>query len=97
MAISGVSTSGLISGLNVSDLVSQMLEIESRPSKLLKLRQNDYELEIAAVLSLSSKLSSYKSSLNSLNYQSTFNTKSVARRIPVSAGASVVSRMISIA
>ena len=78
MAISGVSTGGLISGLDVSDLVSKMLDIESRPAQLLKLRQNDYELEIAAVLSLSSKLSSYKSSLNSLNYQSTFNTKSAS-------------------
>jgi len=78
MAISGVSTSGLISGLDVSDLVSKMIEIERRPATLLELRQNDYQLEIAAVLSLSSKLSSYKSSLNNLNYQSTFNTKSAS-------------------
>jgi len=78
MAISGVSTSGLISGLNVSDLISKILDIERRPAQLLQIRQNDYELEIAAVLSLSSKLSSYKASLNNLNYQSTFNTKSAS-------------------
>jgi flagellar hook-associated protein 2 len=78
MAISGVSTSGLISGINASDLISKMLEIERRPAKLLELRQNDYELKISAILSLSSKLSSYKASLNNLNYQSTFNTKSAS-------------------
>jgi flagellar hook-associated protein 2 len=78
MAISGVSTSGLISGIDASDLISKMLEIERRPAKLLELRQNDYELKISAILSLSSKLSSYKTSLNNLNYQSTFNTKSAS-------------------
>jgi flagellar hook-associated protein 2 len=78
MAISGVSTSGLISGLNASDLVSQMIQIESRPATLLAIKQNDYELKIASVLSLSSKLSSYKTSINNLNYESTFNTKNAS-------------------
>ncbi len=75
MAISGVSTSGLISGLDVNSLVSQIIEIERRPINLLTLRQNDYELRINSVLTLSEKLSSYKSAIEALNTGENFNTR----------------------
>ena len=78
MAVSGVATSGLISGLNVGDLVSKLLEIEQRPITLLKLRQNDYDLKIASVLNLKSKLGSYKTALQALNDAQKFNTKSAS-------------------
>ncbi len=78
MAVSGVATSGLISGLNVGDLVSKILQIEQRPITLLKLRQNDYDLKIAAVLTLKSRLGAYKTALQALNDNQKFNTKSAA-------------------
>ncbi len=78
MAISGVSTSGIMSGLNSGDLISQMLQIEHRPVDLLKIRQQDYEIQTASVLTLSTKLSAYKSSIESLNDSGKFNTKSAS-------------------
>lgn len=78
MAITGIASSGLISGLNVSDLVSKILHIEERPIRLLKLRQNDYDLKIASIISLKSRLASYKSSLTKLNDKAMFNTKSAS-------------------
>ncbi|MBL7050083.1 MAG: flagellar filament capping protein FliD [Nitrospira sp.] len=78
MAISGIASSGLISGLNVSEIVSSIIQQEARPMQLLETRQNDYRLQIASVLSLSSKLSSYKSTMESLNNVEKFNTKSAS-------------------
>jgi flagellar hook-associated protein 2 len=78
MAISGVSGSGIMSGLDVNGLVSQIIDLEQRPITLLSLRQNDYELKINAVLSLSAKLSSYKTAIEKLNTSETFNTKSAS-------------------
>ncbi len=78
MAIAGVSSSGLMSGLDVNGLVSQIIELEKRPINLLSLRQNDYELKIDAVTSLASKLSSYKASIERLNTSESFNTKSAS-------------------
>ena len=76
--ISGIASSGLISGLDVYGLVDQILEIDRRPITVLESRQSDYELEIAAVLNLSTKLSSYKTSLETLNDSEKYNTKSAA-------------------
>jgi len=78
MAISGISTNGLISGLDVNSIVTQLIEIERKPIDLLGSRKSDYELKIASVLSLSSKLSSYKASLESLNNPEKFNTKTAS-------------------
>lgn len=75
MAISGVSTSGLMSGLDINGLVSQIIAMEERPVTLLTLRQNDYDLKISAILSLSSKLSSYKTAIEKLNSSDKFNTR----------------------
>ena len=76
--ISGIASSGLMSGLDVYGLVDQILEIDRRPITVLQSRQSDYELEIAAVLNLSTKLSSYKTSLETLNDSEKYNTKSAS-------------------
>ncbi len=78
MAISGVSSSGLMSGLDVNALVTQIVELEQRPITLLSVRQNDYELKINSVLTLSGKLSTYKSAIEKLNTTESFNTKSAS-------------------
>ena len=76
MAITGVATSGLISGINVTELVSKILQVEERPIMLLQLRQNDYDLKIASILSLKTRLLSYETALKQLNDKEKFNTKS---------------------
>jgi flagellar hook-associated protein 2 len=78
MAISGVSTSGILSGIDMNGLIDQIISIEERPITLLAMRQNDYELKIASVLNLSAKLASYKSSIESLNDIEKFNTKNAS-------------------
>ncbi len=78
MAISGVSSGGIMSGLDVNGLVTQIIELEKRPITLLSLRQNDYELRINSVLTLSEKLSSYKTAIEKLNNSESFNTKAAS-------------------
>ncbi|HDH06693.1 MAG TPA: hypothetical protein ENH01_13505 [Nitrospirae bacterium] len=76
--ISGIASSGLMSGLDVYGLVDQILQVEQRPITVLQLRQNDYELKIASILNLSTKLASYKTSLEALNSVDKFNTKTAS-------------------
>ena len=78
MAITGIASSGLMSGLNVNDLVSQIIDIERRPITILQSRQKDYEVKIASLLNLSSKLSSYKTAIETLNDKDKFNTKTAS-------------------
>jgi len=78
MAISGISSSGIMSGLNANDLTAQILALEQRPITILQSRQRDYQLKIASVLSLNSRLASYKSSLEALNDSEKFNTLSAS-------------------
>ncbi|MBZ0156297.1 MAG: flagellar filament capping protein FliD [Alphaproteobacteria bacterium] len=74
----GISSSGLISGLNVNDLVSQLINLEKQPIVLLQKKQKDYEVKIASVLDIKAKLSSLKSASETLNSDSQFNTKSAS-------------------
>ena len=90
MAISGIATNGLMSGIDVNSIVSQITEIEQRPISLLQNKQDDYNLKIAAFLSLSSKLSSYKASLEALNSVDNFNTR-IASVTKTSSGTELVS------
>ncbi len=76
--ISGIASNGIMSGLDVYGLVSQILQIEQRPITLLQSRQRDYSLKIAEVLNFSTKLSSYKTSLEALNDSEKYNTKSAS-------------------
>ncbi len=78
MAISGIAANGLISGLDTNSLIAQILNVERGPINLLASRKNDYELKIASILSLSSKLSSYKSSMEALNSVGKYNTKTAS-------------------
>jgi flagellar hook-associated protein 2 len=74
----GISSSGLISGLNVDQLVSGLINLERQPIITLQSRQKDYELKIASVLDISTKLSSFKSAIETLNSAEKFSTKTVS-------------------
>ncbi len=76
--MAGISSSGLISGLNTDQLISQLMTVERQPEQILKQKQTDYQAKIAAVLDLQTKLTSFKSSLEALNSPDKFNTKNVS-------------------
>ncbi|MFO0752773.1 MAG: flagellar filament capping protein FliD [Thermodesulfovibrionales bacterium] len=74
----GISSSGLISGLNVNDLVTQLISLEKTPLLQLQSKEQAYQVKISSVLDLSTKLSSFKSAVDKVNSQSIFNTKSAS-------------------
>jgi flagellar hook-associated protein 2 len=76
--MAGISSTGLISGLNTDQLITQLMTIARQPEKILQQRQTDYKAKMAAVLDLQTKLASFKSSLDALNSPANFNTKSVS-------------------
>ncbi len=78
MSLLGVASSGIMSGINAGDLISQMMAIEQRPIALLQNRQTGYEVKISSILSLSTKLGIYNTALKSLSGPEKFNTISAS-------------------
>ena len=74
----GISSSGLISGINADQLVTQLMNLERQPITTLQNRQKDYELKIASFYDINTKLSSFKSALDALNSREKFNTKTAS-------------------
>lgn len=72
------SATGLISGINFSEAVSQLVQLEQRPIQLLQSRKAKLESVSAELSTLSLKLSSLKSSVSSLASLSSFNSNSVS-------------------
>lgn len=68
--MAGVSSTGL----DVNSIVSQLMQIESRRKTLLQKDEAGYQLKLSAVGSLSSAMSSFKSSLDSLRGASSFQS-----------------------
>jgi len=54
------SVDGLVSGLNTTDLVAQLMAIEARPQTLMKLRQSGFNNQITAFESVRSLVSAMK-------------------------------------
>ena len=73
--MAGISSTGLISGLNTDQIISQLMTIARQPETILKQKQTDYQAKMAAVLQLQTNLSSFQSSLQALNSPDKFNTK----------------------
>lgn len=70
-----ISAGGLISGLKTDELITQLMNAERQPIKKLQARQTEYQVKMAAVLELKTKLASFKSAVESLNSGAKFNTK----------------------
>lgn len=70
-----ITSSGLISGLKTDELITQLMNAERQPIKKLQERQTQYQLKMAAVLELKTKLGSFKSAIEALNSATKFNTK----------------------
>jgi len=76
--MAGISSSGLVSGLNTDQIISQLMTIERQPEQILKQKETDYQAKMAAVLDLQTKLSSFQSALQALNSPDKFNTKAAS-------------------
>jgi len=58
VATSSMGIDGLISGLNTTDLINQLMSVESGPQTLLKTKQSDTQKFVAALQSLNTKVAS---------------------------------------
>jgi len=88
-----LSASGIGSGLDVNDLLRQIVEAERTPAEnRLNLQEAKAQAEISAFGSLKAAVTSFKTSLNTLKTSSGFsvNTVSVANKDLLSASASSI-------
>jgi len=71
-------TTGIASGINYDELVKSLIAVQTGPITVLQQRQADYQLKISSVLLLSTRLSSFKSSVDTLDDREQFNTKTAS-------------------
>ena len=71
----GISSSGLVSGINIDSIISQIQDTQRRPILQLQARQATFQKQSAAVLSVSSKLSTLLAVATSVNNPANFNTR----------------------
>lgn len=72
------SSTGIISGINYSELASQLAELEARPILLLQTKQAKLESVSAELSTLSVQLSGLRSAAKSLSSLSNFNANTVS-------------------
>lgn len=72
--MASISSPGIGSGLKVTDIVSQLMAVESQPLQALDKKEASYQAQLSAFGSLKGTLSALQSSLSSLGSASAFNT-----------------------
>jgi flagellar hook-associated protein 2 len=73
-----LSIDGLISGLNTTDIINQLLEVERIPITRLEERKSRYEQKIALWQEANTKLLALQTAASSLASESTFEGKAVS-------------------
>ncbi|MCX7250485.1 MAG: flagellar filament capping protein FliD [Burkholderiales bacterium] len=63
----GLSSAGIGSGLDVTNIVSQLMSIEQRPLTALTTKQSDYNAKLSAFGSIQSGIASFQSTLKKLS------------------------------
>lgn len=77
--MSGINTgTGLVSGLDYTSLINQLLQIEARPRTLAQRRIVDLQSDQAAFLDLRSRLTSVRTAAAAFRTQNIFNSAAVA-------------------
>src|SRR5438309_7825127 len=85
-----ITSTGLISGINIDSILAQIQSAEQKPIQILQARQTGYQTQISAVLALSTKLSTFAAVATSVNNPGNFNTRTAdATKTPT--GVSVLS------
>src|SRR5438105_8639592 len=70
-----ITSTGLISGINIDSILAQIQSAEQKPIQILQDRQTGYQSQISGVLALSSKLSTFAAVATSVNNPANFNTR----------------------
>jgi flagellar hook-associated protein 2 len=83
------SATGLVSGINIDSIVSQIQDAERGPILQLQARQTTFQTQISGLLNVSSKLSTLLAVSTSVNNPANFNTKT-ASVTKTSAGVSLL-------
>ncbi len=66
MAVGSITTGGLMSGMDTESLISQLMDLEKRPVRLLQQREADHLAEISAFGTLKSALSELQGAAGAL-------------------------------
>jgi flagellar hook-associated protein 2 len=87
--MAGMSISGLASGLDTTTLISQLMQLETRPQDALKTRLTDAKADASAYRTINSTLSTLRSAAEALTKATTWTpTKATSSAASVSATAS---------
>ena len=84
-----ISSTGLVSGINIDSIISQIQQSEQAPILQLQSRQATFQKQSGAILSVSSKLSTLLAVATSVNNPANFNTRT-ATVTKTSAGLSLL-------
>lgn len=71
--MAGITTSGIVSGIDTAKIIEQLMGLERRPVDLLTTKKTSFEAKISSYGSIASSLSSLKSSLSSLKSKTIFS------------------------
>lgn len=72
------SSSGLISGINIEDLIANVLQLERRPITLLEQKKKGFETTSAELSTLSVQASSLKDKASALSALASFNSNTIS-------------------
>ncbi|OAG28577.1 flagellar filament capping protein FliD [Thermodesulfatator autotrophicus] len=70
----GISVGGLVSGLDVDNIVSQLVEVERRPIKLLEAKEQAYQVKLSSYGQLKASIEELANQVDSLKSLELFDT-----------------------
>jgi len=87
----GISSAGIGSGLDVENIVTQLMAVEKRPLNKLQTQASTLDSKISAFGTIKSQLSALSDAVNKLTLAATWNAKTVSSSDPKAVTASVIS------
>ena len=69
-----IQSTGIGSGLDVNNLISKLMQVESQPLVALAKKEASFQAKLSAYGSLKGAVSAFQNSLTALNTPSTFQT-----------------------
>jgi flagellar hook-associated protein 2 len=79
---SGLSFSGLASGLDTQSIISQLMAVEKRPLQIIQTKKNTHDATVTALATLKGKISGLKSVAAALADRSKVNAKAASTDTP---------------